>query len=61
MLHILRLDLQRLSQIVEAHVHALEGLQGHALHFKRLNGGRHRFGVLLEPELHGLEFLNALV
>ena len=57
----LRLDLQRLRQVIETHVHALQRGQGHALHFQRLDGGPDGFGVLLQPELHRLQLLNALL
>jgi len=38
---------ERVGQVVEAHIHALQGVERHALHFEGLNGGAHRFGVLL--------------
>jgi hypothetical protein len=40
--------------------HALEGGQRHLLHLQRLDRGTQGAGVLLQPEVHGLEFFNAL-
>ena len=44
---LLRLGFERLGKVVEAHVHALQGVERHALHFEGLNGCAHRLGVLL--------------
>jgi hypothetical protein len=55
------LDLHGLREVGHAHVHALERGQRHLLHFQRLDGGAQGRGVLLQPELHGLELPDALV
>jgi hypothetical protein len=55
------LHLHRLAQRVHRHVHALQGGQGHALDFERLDRGADHLGVLLEPELHSAQVADALV
>ena len=59
--HVGRLDLEGLGHIAHAEVHALQGGQGHLLDFQGLDGGGEGAGILIEPELHGLEFGDALV
>ena len=55
------LDLQALGHFSHAHVHALQGVDGHQLHLKGLNGGQDRFGVLFKPEMNRLQLLNAFL
>lgn len=40
-------------------LHVFQGLAGELLHLERLNGGFERRGVLLQPEEHGFQLLNA--
>lgn len=53
-------DLHGLAQVFHLHVHGLQRGQRHALHLERLDGGADHAGVLLEPELHGAQLLDAL-
>ena len=55
------LELEGVGDIAHVEVHALERGQRHFLHFKGLNGGFQGGGVLVQPELHRLEFVNAPV
>ena len=55
------LDLQALGHFIHAHVHALQGVDGHQLHLKRLNGGQYRFRVLFKPKMNRLQLLNAFL
>ena len=48
------------GHIANVEVHALERGQGHFLHFQGLDGRAQCAGVLLQPEVHVLEFINAL-
>jgi hypothetical protein len=34
--------------------------QGHLLHLQRLDGGAQGLGILVEPEVHRLQFIDAL-
>ena len=45
--------------VLHRHIHGLQRRQGHFLHFHRLNGGRQGPLVLLQPEQHGLELIDA--
>ena len=55
------LELERVGHVAHVEVHALERGQRHLLHLQRLDGGLERHRVLVEPELHRLELLDALV
>jgi hypothetical protein len=56
-----RLELEGIGHVAHVEVHALERGQRHLLHLQRLDGGLQRHGVLVKPELHRLELLDALV
>jgi hypothetical protein len=55
------LELQCIGHVAHVEVHALERGQRHLLHLQRLDGGPQRLGVLVQPEMHGLELVHALV
>ncbi len=55
------LELEGVGQVAHAEIHAFQCGQGHFLHLQGLDGGRERARILLEPELHGLEFFDALL
>jgi len=52
---------QPLGDVGHRQVHRPQRRQRHALHFQRLDRGADHACVLLEPELHGLQLVDALV
>ena len=53
--------LEHLGHVVHADIHVLQGAQCHFLHLERLDRGLEGGGVLLQPELHGTQFLDAAI
>ena len=53
--------LEHLGHVVHADIHVLQGAQRHFLHLERLDRGLEGGGVLLQPELHGTQFLDAAI